>query len=117
MEWVVNNWGTILIFLMIILGVVSIVRDDKVKAKKWLLLACIEAEKEFGSKTGAIKLRYVYDMFLATFPVLSKFITFDEFSNMVDDALEEMKHLIDTNMAVFDYVGGYSVEKIQNGGK
>ena len=117
MEWVVSNWGTILILLMIILGVVDLVRNDKDKARKWLLLAVIEAEKEYGAKTGTIKLRYVYEMFLATFPIISKFITFDQFSSMVDDALEEMKHLINTNTAVFDYVGGYSVEKIQNGGK
>ncbi len=110
MEWVVNNWGTILILFTLILGLVDVVRNDKEKAKKWLLFACLEAEKEFGSKTGAIKLRYVYELFIATFPLLAKFISFEEFSKMVDDALTEMKHLIDTNMAIFEYVGGYEVE-------
>ena len=45
-------------------------------------------------------------MFLTTFPILSKVISFEEFSKMVDEALEEMKHLINTNMKVFEYVGG-----------
>jgi len=89
---------------MVVAGLIYLIRNDKEKAKKWLLLACLEAEKEFGSKTGAIKLRYVYDMFLATFPVLSKFMSFEQFSNMVDTALEEMKHLINTNTAVFNIV-------------
>ena len=89
---------------MVVAGLIYLIRNDKEKAKKWLLLACLEAEKEFGSKTGVIKLRYVYNMFLATFPVLSKFMSFKQFSNMVDTALEEMKHLINTNMAVFNFV-------------
>ena len=104
MEWIVNNWGLLLILAMVVAGLIYLIRNDKEKAKKWLLLACLEAEKEFGSKTGAIKLRYVYDMFLATFPVLSKFMSFEQFSDMVDTALEEMKHLINTNMAVFNFV-------------
>ena len=104
MEWIVNNWGLLLILAMVVAGLIYLIRNDKEKAKKWLLLACLEAEKEFGSKTGVIKLRYVYDMFLATFPVLSKFMSFEKFSDMVDTALEEMKHLINTNMAVFNLV-------------
>lgn len=104
MEWIVNNWGLLLILVMVVAGLIYLIRNDKEKAKKWLLLACLEAEKEFGSKTGVIKLRYVYNMFLARFPVLSKFMSFEQFSNMVDTALEEMKHLINTNMAVFNFV-------------
>lgn len=104
MEFVVNNWGLMLIALLIIVGLINLISNDKEKAKKWLLLAVLEAEKEFGSKTGAIKLRYVYELFLSTFPLLSKFISFEQFSTMVDEALEEMKHLINTNDAVSNYV-------------
>lgn len=104
MEFVVNNWGLMLIALLVIVGLTNLIMNDKEKAKKWLLLAVLEAEKEFGSKTGAIKLRYVYELFLSTFPLLSKFISFEQFSTMVDEALEEMKHLIDTNDAVSNYV-------------
>lgn len=111
MEWIVNNWGLLLILVMAVAGLIYLIRNDKEKAKKWLLLACLEAEKEFGSKTGVIKLRYVYNMFLARFPVLSKFMSFEQFSNMVDVALEEMKHLINTNMAVFNLVAKPDEEK------
>ena len=106
MNFLVNNWSLVLIIVLVIAALIALVRNDKKKAKEWLLLAVLQAEKEFGSKTGTIKLRYVYDMFLATFPILSKVISFEEFSGMVDEALEQMKHLINTNMAVFEYVGG-----------
>lgn len=101
-----------MILLIIALGVVDIVRNDKEKAKKWLLLAVTQAEKEFGSKTGILKLRYVYEQFLHAFPLLSKFITFEAFSEMVDASLEEMQHYINTNMAIFQYVGGVADERI-----
>lgn len=111
MEWLVNNWGTILILVLAVIGLIFLILNDKAKAKQWLLLAVIEAEKEFGSKTGAVKLRYVYDMFLSAFPLLAKFISFEEFGVMVDEALEQMKHLINTNMAVFNLVSPGKDEK------
>ena len=38
--------------------------------KEWMLFAVTKAEKELGSGTGKLKLRYVYDMFIAKFPWL-----------------------------------------------
>lgn len=37
------------------------------KVREWLLYAVTKAEKELGGGTGQIKLRYVYDMFVARF--------------------------------------------------
>ena len=47
---------------------------------EWLLLAVIKAEKELGSGTGQVKLRYVYDLFIDKFKVMSMFITFSHSS-------------------------------------
>lgn len=72
--------------------------------KEWLLYATTEAEKALGGGTGQLKLRYVYNMFIDRFSYLSEIITFDMFSGLVDDALEEMRHLLETNKAVEEYV-------------
>lgn len=104
MEFIVNNWGIFLIIFTAIAGGVFFIKNDKAKAKKWLLYAVLEAEKQFGSKTGVVKLRYVYTWFIEKYPVFSKFISFDTFSKMVDEVLVEMRHLIDTNIAISDYV-------------
>lgn len=74
------------------------------QVKEWLLLAVVEAEKELGGKTGQIKLRYVWDMFLQRFPHISIFVTFEMFSSWVDDALVKMRKMIESNKAVADYV-------------
>ena len=68
------------------------------------------AEKELGSGTGKLKLRQVYDMFTARFPWLAKIITFDKFSEMVDEALVTMNELLDSNEAIHEYVDGDKVE-------
>lgn len=72
--------------------------------KEWLLYAVTKAEKALGSGTGQLKLRYVYDMFIDKFPYLSGIITFYMFSGLVDDALDDMRHLLETNNAVRNYV-------------
>ena len=78
--------------------------------KQWLIWAVIQAEKELGEKTGQVKLRFVYDKFIKRFKFASKFITFEMFSQMVDEALIAMKHLIETNVAVANYIGGNNNE-------
>lgn len=72
--------------------------------KQWLILAVTQAEKELGEKTGQIKLRYVYDMFIKRFKFLSKIITFDQFSSLVDEALEVMRLMIQQNQNVAAYI-------------
>lgn len=74
--------------------------------KEWLVYACTEAEKILGSKTGKIKLRYVYNMFIEKFKFLSAIITFEQFSALVDYALIDMRVIIETNDAVKSLVEG-----------
>jgi hypothetical protein len=65
--------------------------------QEWLLYAVAKAEKELGSGTGEMKLRYVYDMFVTKFPAIAIFIDFDDFSIMVEQALEKLEELIKEN--------------------
>ena len=73
---------------------------------EWLLLAVVQAEKELGGKTGEIKLRYVYDKFLQRFNKVANFITFEQFSEMVDVALDRMRILLSSNAVIAHYVKG-----------
>lgn len=74
------------------------------KVREWLLFAVIEAERELGSGTGRLKLRSVYDAFVARFGWLAKVIPFNTFSDLVDDALEEMRELLEQNEDIAAYV-------------
>ena len=68
--------------------------------KNWLVWAVSEAEAVLGSKTGQLKLRYVYDMAVARFPIASKLIPFTVFSKLVDAALDVMRDMIENNINI-----------------
>ena len=110
--WIVENWPIIVAFISgIVVCLLVAVKFSKEPTeakidmiKEWLLYAVTLAEKELGGGTGQIKLRYVWDMFIKTFPTLAPLIPFDIFKALVDEALEEMRHLLQTNMDVLYYV-------------
>lgn len=114
METLIENWPVLAAGLAVLvaagLGIYRFVglptQEQLDKVRKWLLWAVTEAEKELGSGTGALKLRQVYDLFVVRFPWLARVISFALFSRMVDEALEEMRELLDTNQAVSAFVNG-----------
>ena len=72
--------------------------------KNWLVWAVSEAEKGLGSGTGQLKLRLVYDMAVARFPIVAKLIPFKLFSNMVDTALKIMNEMIKNNASIAEAI-------------
>ena len=114
METIIENWALIFAIMAIIfVAAMAIYRFFKMPTKEqldnlrqWLLGAVTEAEKELGGGTGQLKLRAVYDVFVARFPWLAKVISFNTFSDMVDDALVEMREMLAKNAAVEAYVAG-----------
>lgn len=112
MSFLINNWEYILLIAAVVMLAIVNIRNflglptekqlEKVKA--WLLLAIAEAEKIFGSGTGQLKLRYVYDLFLSKFPSIAKLISFEKFSELVDMVLIQFNHLLSTNERIQEFV-------------
>lgn len=102
MKFIVENWFVIVAIAAVggsigyaIYSFVKMPSDKQLnKVREWLLYAVTKAEKELGAGTGKLKLRYVYDMFVARFEWLAKVIM------MVDEALEQMRTMLDSNEAV-----------------
>lgn len=78
--------------------------------KNWLVWAVAEAEAVFGSNTGKLKLRYAYELAVARFPMIAKFIPFAVFGKMVDGALEIMRDMIENNKNIADAIADKIVE-------
>lgn len=118
MDFIIENWPVIVagaaILFAVAAGVAKFVglptESQLAKVKEWLLWAVTEAEKELGGGTGQLKLRQVYDLFVTRFPWLAKMISFEMFSGLVDEALEEMRSMLDSNQAVKAFVEGASHE-------
>lgn len=113
-DFIVNYWFVLVIsvaviavggyFLYVFIKMPS--SSQIAKVKEWLLYAVVQAEKELGGGTGQVKLRYVYDMFIAKFPKLVKAVSFEAFSGLVDEVLEKFKLMLETNKNLQTYVDG-----------
>ena len=113
MDFIIEYWYIIFAFAALLTVVVvqachfgNLPTTEQVAAaKEWLLGVVIEAEKELGGGTGALKLRRVYDLFVARFPWLAKVVPFYVFAGWVDEALVVMREMLEQNKAVKRYVG------------
>lgn len=118
-DFIANNWLYIIIIVAIVVVIIRLtymfIKDpssvDLSKVQEWLLWAVMQAEKQLGGGTGQLKLRYVYDMFIARFPAVSKLLTFEAFSIMVDMALAKLNELLSNNKKVQQYVYGVIQEE------
>ena len=98
---------SIFILLLSIKNFLTSCKESQVaKIKEWILFAVIEAEKELGSGTGPIKLRYIYDKFVSRFNFIKYIISFEEFSSFVDESLDSMKDIINSNENIKKLVEG-----------
>lgn len=108
MEIFIDNWFVLLAFVAVLAlaGVliyifINMPTSKKLdKVREWLVFACLQAEIQLGSNTGALKLRFVYDNFLTKFPWLTKVVSFETFSSMVDEALVTVREMLESNKAI-----------------
>ena len=116
MNWLTDNWFLIIVAICAIAVTVRYfivfcnkpTNEQLQQVREWLLYAVTKAEQDLGSKTGKLKLRTVYDMFLTKFSWIAKVMPFDIFSLLVDEALEEMRKMLKDNKTVEEIVEGRS---------
>ena len=99
------------IFIFVLIGFISFLRmprENQIEAlKEFLKIAVIKAEMKLGGGVGQLKLREVYDKAIERFPWVATSITFERFSQMVDEALVWMREQIEQNQNIKGYVEGY----------
>jgi len=99
---------TLAIIALLIVGYIGYIIYSKQtdKVRKWLLYAVTLAEKDLKSGTGKLKLEYVYDLFGTRYSWLKVIMPRVTFEKLVEDALAEMRHLLNTNEAISNLVEG-----------
>ena len=121
MKYIVENWFVIVGLIAVcaaggyaVYVFVKMPSDKQLnKVREWLLYAVTKAEKELGGGTGQIKLRYVYDMFRRTVHMACESDFVEAFSMMVDEALERMKKMLESNKAMQTLVSGEAGETVE----
>lgn len=122
MEWLSNNY--VLVIGLIVIGAgagitaynfIKKTNERRIEAiKQWLKYAVTVAETAMQGGTGALKLQYVWSMATAQFPVITKLLTFEQFSKMVDEALVWMKDQIQKNPNIAEIILGKVIEEDDN---
>ena len=84
----------LLVFLGIYIKAKNLICNNLIE---WLVDQVAEAEAYFGSETGQLKLRSVYNAFVQKRPILALFISFEKFSALVDVALEKFEQMLSEN--------------------
>lgn len=111
MELLLANYklilGVIVALVAVGLGIYKFVTQPSSKQKEiirtLLLNLVIESEKLFGSKTGKIKFSYVYSELITKLPYL-KYIPLSVIETLIEESLEEMRHLLETNPKIAQIV-------------
>lgn len=97
--------GLVAVVVLCVYEFVKLGKEKQLKmTKEWLLYMVIEAEKQLGEGTGAVKLRMVYNMFTDKFKFLSILLSFEQFSEMVDEVLEKMRLMLASNQQLKEYI-------------
>lgn len=111
LNFIDNNIGSIIVFdvFIVILAVVAYIKLKnltKGQRQSILLKALLEmviiAEGKLGSKTGADKKAMVYAMFKSKFPLLSIILSENLFNSLLDEALDEMKKILEKEILELD---------------
>lgn len=113
-KMILENW--VYVFILLILGLLTgyaIIRFMKLtpkqqlkKVKIALLYMVTEAEKELKSKTGRIKRAMVWEWLVERFPIVTLFITKEQYDKLLDQALEEFRKMLESNKELYNYVYG-----------
>lgn len=109
---IIENWLIFVIALILVLfAVYAVLRFLKLtpqqqlgKVKTALLYMVTEAEKELKSKTGRVKRSMVWDWLVERFPIISLFITEEKYDELLDQALDEFRKMLESNDSLYDYV-------------
>jgi hypothetical protein len=106
LEFFLSNWDSVLVVLAFIVAAIILIARKQYAILDEILFALVtEAEKKFGSGTGAAKLAQVIDWVYPKIPaVIRLFITFAQLENAVERVLAGAKAKWDKNPSLAAYI-------------
>ena len=118
-----DNWTFIITIIGLGIGLYTKIknyinksREEKInialeQIRKSMLDLVVEAEREYGEKTGALKRSKVLKEIYNSYPVLKDYIKQEDLEKKLDDiidiSLDKMKEMLSNNEEFYNYV--YSV--------
>lgn len=105
-EFILANWDFILLIVATVSAVVfAVFKGNKSVVMKMLYALVTEAEKDFGSGTGSLKLASVIETIYPKLPsVIKMFVTDKTLQKWVEDALATAKATWEKNANIANYI-------------
>lgn len=105
-NFIIANWDFILLILAAVSAVVfAVFKGNKSVVMKMLYALVTEAEKDFGSGTGSLKLASVIETIYPKLPaVIKMFVTDKTLQKWVEDALATAKATWEKNANIANYI-------------
>ncbi len=107
-NFLLSNWDSVLIVLLVIGIVVFLIVKKQYAILDRIIFALVtEAEKQYGSGTGAVKLAAVIDWVYPKIPaVIRLFITADQLTKLIERVLSNARTKWVTNPYLSNYIIG-----------
>lgn len=95
MDWIIQNSVPLLVVTIIVIAVVVMMWNNKKGLlARAALYAVSKAEETWGSDTGRIKFAEVYTYLSKQYPLVTFFFTEKQLTQIIEDALTEMKKIL-----------------------
>lgn len=125
LKMMLENW--VYFFILLIMGILTVYailrfmrltpEQQIEKVKVALLYMVTEAEKELKSKTGRVKRAKVWEQLVERFPIVTLFMTEKKYDELLEQALEEFRKMLESNTSLYDYVYDTVTVTEENTGK
>lgn len=105
-NFLVQNWDSVLVVLAFIIFVIVLIKRGETKILKQILFNLVtQAEKQFGSGTGSLKFAAVSDWIYQRIPTILKFLfTEKDIASLIETVLTEAKKAWGTNDNIQQYI-------------
>lgn len=99
-NFIITNWDSILTVILFIVFLLFLIKKGATtQVNEILFYLVIEAEKQFGNGTGALKYAAVTTWLYERLPSIIKMLFTDkQIDLMIEKAVKDMKDYLDTNM-------------------
>lgn len=98
-KFIISNWDSILTIILFIVFLLFLIKKGATtQVSQILFYLVIEAEKQFGNGTGALKYAAVTTWLYERLPSIIKVLFTDrQIDQMIEKAVKDMKDYFDTN--------------------
>lgn len=109
LEFIKVNYGSILVVLVFIIGLLFLYKKGKKEFVNQVILSLVvQAEKTLGSGTGDLKyVMVVENLYKILPPILKLLISQEELDNMIEEAVQALKVYLEGNTNLLGYDDEY----------